>query len=135
MIVSFQKLLYIRYRYLYRCSSALAAGDIKLAVAHHIKPLTDIIKRDVRLVVVDRVVSRTVVLHDYLARGFCFSRDDRDVDRVVARGHTVLYGVFNYRLPDSHRATVERVTYIFSANACCDIPFSVRSFFSVSENN
>ena len=111
MIVSFQKLLYIRYRYLYRCSSALAAEDIKLAVAHHIKPLTDIVKRDVRLVVVHHnYVWALVALSgcqkqhiDVRAQDFGYTRDHHGAGR---------------RLPDSHRATVERVTYIFSANAC-----------------
>ena len=72
------------YRYLDRCTAALARCDLQFALAHHFEPLPDIIQSNMRLIVVYRSESETVVLYDDLDRCFRQPCDDGNMQRIAA---------------------------------------------------
>ena len=69
--------------------------------------MTDIVQRDVRLVVVGGVKARSVVLDDDLAAAVCLSGLDIDMERSSLQLHAVLDRVFHKGLQRQRRHTKE----------------------------
>ena len=72
------------YCYPDRRTAALARRDLQFALAHHFEPLSDIIQSDMRLVVIDRTESETVVLYNDLDRRFRQLCDDGNMEQIAA---------------------------------------------------
>ena len=90
--------------------AAFARGNGQLALAHHFKPVFDVVQSDMRVLrvgVAGGIEAHSVVLRDDLdglVRLPCFNGN---MYRIAAFTHSVLDGVLNDR-PESQRRNAER---------------------------